>query len=153
VSTADPSESGEPDRPRQPVPAGASSPATGGERTSVGDPTSPFRPESRKPLVQRVFPVVSNLDGYPRRSLKKDLLVAGITVAALALPSGMAYAQIAGLSPVAGLYGLLLPVAAYVLFGSSRQLIVGPLNDMSRWTGTTSRPLGHTRIAEGAIDR
>jgi high affinity sulfate transporter 1 len=49
-----------------------------------------------------------------------------VTVAALAIPSGMAYAEVAGLSPVAGLYALLLPVVAYALFGSSRQIMVGP---------------------------
>ena len=53
-------------------------------------------------------------------------LVAGLTVAALALPSAMAYAELAGLSPVNGLYALLLPTVAYVLLGSSRPLVIGP---------------------------
>ena len=48
--------------------------------------------------------------------------VAALTVAALAVPSAMAYAELAGLSPVAGLYALLLPTVAYALLGSSRQL-------------------------------
>jgi len=52
--------------------------------------------------------------------------VAGITVAALAVPSAMAYAEVAGLSPVNGLYALLLPAVLYTFIGSSRQLIVGP---------------------------
>ena len=47
-------------------------------------------------------------------------------MAALAIPSGMAYAELAGLSPVAGLYALLLPCLAFAAFGSSRQLVVGP---------------------------
>jgi sulfate permease family protein len=50
----------------------------------------------------------------------------GVTVAALALPSAMAYAELAGLSPVSGLYALLLPAVAYTLLGSSQRLIIGP---------------------------
>jgi MFS superfamily sulfate permease-like transporter len=45
---------------------------------------------------------------YPKRDLRRDA-VAGVTVAALAIPAAMAYAELAGLSPVAGLYALLLP--------------------------------------------
>ena len=86
---------------------------------------SPFKPRAARPLVERAFPVSAALPGYPQRRLRGDL-VAGVTVAALALPSGMAYAELAGLSPVAGLYALLLPAIAYVALGSSRQLIVGP---------------------------
>ena len=52
--------------------------------------------------------------------------LAGLTVAALAVPSAMAYGQLAGLSPVNGLYALLLPTVAYVLLGSSRRLVIGP---------------------------
>ena len=47
-------------------------------------------------------------------------------IAALAVPQAMAYAQTAGLPVVAGLYGLLLPVVAYALLGSSRVLMTGP---------------------------
>jgi high affinity sulfate transporter 1 len=57
--------------------------------------------------------------------------VAGVTVAALAIPSAMAYAEVAGLSPVNGLYALLLPTVAYVLLGSSRQLVIGPEGSIS----------------------
>jgi sulfate permease, SulP family len=92
---------------------------------SYDEDTSPFQADKTKPLVNRVFPVTETLPRYPKRSLRRDL-IAGVTVAALALPAGMAYAQLAGLSPIAGLYGLLLPVIAYVALGSSRQLIVGP---------------------------
>lgn len=75
--------------------------------------------------MHRTFPFTRHLSGYGRRALRPDA-ISGLTVAALALPSGMAYAELAGLSPVAGLYALLLPVLAYVVFGSSRQLVVGP---------------------------
>lgn len=104
------------------------------------DESSPFQPDRAKPLVKRVFPVSETLPHYRQRSLQRDL-IAGVTVAALALPSGMAYAQLAGLSPVAGLYALLLPVVAYVLLGSSRQLIVGPEGALSVMVAVAVAPL------------
>lgn len=80
---------------------------------------------ARPPLVQRIAPVTAHLRGYRQAFLRADV-VAGVTVAALAIPSGMAYAEVAGLSPVAGLYALLVPAVAYALLGSSRQIMVGP---------------------------
>jgi MFS superfamily sulfate permease-like transporter len=53
-------------------------------------------------------------------------LKAGLSVAAVALPVGVAYAQLAGFSPVSGIYASILPLLAYAIFGTSRQLIVGP---------------------------
>ena len=52
--------------------------------------------------------------------------MAGLSVAAVALPVGVAYAQLAGFNPVVGLYVSILPLLAYALFGTSRQLVVGP---------------------------
>jgi len=77
-----------------------------------------------------VVPIVQQLRGYRVGSARLDLL-AGVTVAALAVPSAMAYAELAGLSPVNGLYALLLPTVAYALLGSSRQLVVGPEGSLS----------------------
>ena len=96
-----------------------------GTQTPFTRNNAPFEPPPKPPLVQRVVPVTGNLGGYLRRYLRLDV-VAGLTMAALAIPSAMAYAEVAGLPPVAGLYGLLLPAVAYALFGSSRQLVVGP---------------------------
>jgi high affinity sulfate transporter 1 len=62
---------------------------------------------------------------YRREWLRSDL-VAGLSVAAVALPIGIAYAQLAGFPPVVGIYSAILPAVAYALFGSSRQLIVNP---------------------------
>ncbi len=108
-----------PDVPGRPTDPGGSTPNPyGGDRVA-------FAPKPRPPLLQRVAPFTAHLQGYLGRYLRPDLL-AGVTVAALAIPSGMAYAEVAGLSPVAGLYALLLPVVAYALLGSSRQLVVGP---------------------------
>jgi SulP family sulfate permease len=86
---------------------------------------SPFRAAPDAPLSQRVFPLARDLRGYGAQAARRDV-VSGLTVAALAIPSGMAYAQLAGLTPVIGLYTLLLPVVAYALLGSSRQVAVGP---------------------------
>lgn len=91
---------------------------------------TPFRAARPEPLLTRTIPVAGDLAGYGTPKARRDLL-AGVTVAALAVPSAMAYAEVAGLSAVNGLYALLLPTAAYVLLGSSRQLIVGPEGSIS----------------------
>ena len=101
---------------------------------------SPFRPKERPPLLARTIPVSTELTGYPRRNARYDL-IAGVTVAALALPSAMAYAELAGLSPVAGLYALLLPAVAYAFLGSSRQLVVGPEGALALLVATSVAPL------------
>jgi len=70
---------------------------------------------------------ISILDGirpYKREWLTKDI-VAGITLAALAIPETMGYAKIAGMPVITGLYTILVPIAAFALFGSSRHLVVG----------------------------
>ncbi len=65
------------------------------------------------------------LSGYRSCWLGHDIL-AGVSVAAVALPIAIAYAQLAGVPPVHGLYASLLPLVAYAFLGSSRQLIVAP---------------------------
>jgi high affinity sulfate transporter 1 len=65
------------------------------------------------------------LRGYRREWLPVDI-IAGISVAAVALPVAIAYAQLAEMPPITGLYASLLPLLAYALLGSSRQLIVAP---------------------------
>ena len=71
------------------------------------------------------LPGLRALRAYRREWLPSDL-VAGISVAAVALPIGIAYARLAGFPPVVGIYSCILPPVAYALFGSSRQLIVNP---------------------------
>ena len=75
--------------------------------------------------LSRFAPGLPALIHYQRSNFGHDLL-AGLSVAAVALPVGVAYAQLAGFSPVSGLYASILPLLAYAIFGSSRQLIVGP---------------------------
>ena len=91
---------------------------------------APFQAAQPEPLLTRAVPVSSDVSGYRPRTARRDLL-AGVTVAALAIPSAMAYAEVAGVSPVNGLYALLLPTVAYVLLGSSRQLVIGPEGSIS----------------------
>jgi MFS superfamily sulfate permease-like transporter len=62
---------------------------------------------------------------YPCGYLRSDL-VAGVTVGAVAVPSSLAMAELAGLPVVYGLYGTFLPLAVYGLLGTSRQHVVGP---------------------------
>jgi sulfate permease, SulP family len=101
---------------------------------------SPFRAAKPKPLLTRALPVTAELPRYRPPTARRDIL-AGVTVAALALPSAMAYAELAGLSPVNGLYALLLPTVAYLLLGSSRQLIVGPEGSISTLVAAAVLPL------------
>jgi hypothetical protein len=70
--------------------------------TPYGPERPAFAPRPRPPLIERVGPVTALLQSYGRRRYLRPDLMAGVTVAALAIPSGMAYAELAGLSPVAG---------------------------------------------------
>ena len=112
---------------------------------AAGEPSpyaakSPFRPRAQDPLLQRTIPVSEHLRHYGAGTARGDV-VAGVTVAALALPSAMAYAEVAGLTPVNGLYALLLPTVAYLLLGSSRQLIIGPEGSVSTLIAAAILPI------------
>ena len=72
-----------------------------------------------------VMPGLALLKHYDRSWLRSDL-VAGLSVAAIALPVGIAYADLAGVPAVIGMYSAIFPLLAYALFGSSRQLMTGP---------------------------
>ncbi len=73
----------------------------------------------------RFFPGLDNLSRYRREWLISDI-VAGVVLAAVLVPIGMAYAELAGLPPIVGLYASLVPMLAYAVFGPSRVLAVGP---------------------------
>jgi len=68
----------------------------------------------------------SSLKGYNFGTLKMDL-IAGLTVAVMLVPQGMAYALLAGLPPIYGLYSSIIPLILYAFFGTSRHLSVGPV--------------------------
>ncbi|WP_299669567.1 SulP family inorganic anion transporter [uncultured Polaribacter sp.] len=76
--------------------------------------------------IKKVIPILEWLPNY-NRSLFKGDLVAGITVGIILIPQGIAYALIAGLPPIYGLYCALVPQVMYAIFGSSRQVAIGPV--------------------------
>jgi len=76
-------------------------------------------------IVDRFAPGLAALARYDRTWLRYDL-VAGISVAAVAAPIAIAYAQLAGVPAVYGIYASILPLVAYAVFGTSRQLIMAP---------------------------
>lgn len=77
-------------------------------------------------MLKRIFPFLSWIANYDRSKLNSDL-VAGLTVGIMLIPQGMAYAMIAGMPPIYGLYAALVPQLVYALMGTSRQLAVGPV--------------------------
>ena len=91
-------------------------------------------------LIQVIAPGVLALSGYRPSWLANDL-AAGLSVAAIALPVGIAYADLAGVSPVIGMYSAIFPLFAYALFGSSRQLMTGPDAATCILVATTLGPL------------
>ncbi|CDP85788.1 MULTISPECIES: SulP family inorganic anion transporter [Mycolicibacterium] len=89
---------------------------------------------------QTWVPGLGQFAGYQRSWLRGDVL-AGVTVAAYLVPQVMAYATVAGLPPVAGLWAALAPMAVYAVLGSSRQLSVGPESTTALMTATALAPL------------
>ena len=86
--------------------------------------------------LQRFFPIYKWLPNYQKVWLKGDLN-AGLTVGIMLIPQGMAYASIAGLPPVYGLYASILPLIVYAVLGTSRQLAVGPVAMVSLLTAAS----------------
>lgn len=87
-------------------------------------------------LDAAAFPPARWLPAYRREWLPKDT-VAGITLAAYAIPVSLAYASLAGLPPEYGIHGYLVGGLGYALFGSSRQLAIGPTSAISMLVGAT----------------
>lgn len=77
-------------------------------------------------LLKKSAPIFDWLPKYKRKYLRGDI-IAGLTVGVMLIPQGMAYAMLAGLDPIHGLYASTLPIILYTIFGSSRQLAVGPV--------------------------
>jgi SulP family sulfate permease len=76
--------------------------------------------------IKKLVPILEWLPNY-NTSLFKGDLIAGITVGIILIPQGIAYALIAGLPPIYGLYCALVPQVMYAIFGSSRQVAIGPV--------------------------
>ena len=121
----------------------------GGGRT-WGEPTTGRRGKwRRRPGAgapgrggRALFPVFEWLPGYRRATFARDL-AAGLTVGAVLIPQGMAYALVAGLPPVSGLYAAVFPILAYTVFGRSRQLALGPVAIVSLLTAAGLAPLAN----------
>ncbi len=82
-----------------------------------------------------IFPILDWLPNYKKEWFKGDL-ASGLTVGVMLIPQGMAYAYIAGLPPVYGLYASIVPILIYAILGTSRQLAVGPVAMVSLLTAT-----------------
>jgi sulfate permease, SulP family len=91
--------------------------------------------KTRASLTHRYLPGIWVLRGYQRGWLRGDLL-AGVTVAAYLVPQVMAYAEVAGLPAIAGLWAAVAPLVLYAILGSSRQLSVGPESSTALMTAT-----------------
>ncbi len=76
--------------------------------------------------ISRHLPIVRWSRDYPRAHLRGDV-VAGLTVAVMLVPQGMAYANLAGMPPVTGLYAAIVGIVAYAVLGTSGSLAVGPV--------------------------
>ncbi|MEN7550835.1 solute carrier family 26 protein [Rapidithrix thailandica] len=77
-------------------------------------------------MLKKFIPILDWLPRYQKGNLKGDVS-AGLTVGILLIPQGMAYAMLAGMPPIYGLYASLFPLGIYALLGTSRQLSVAPI--------------------------
>lgn len=90
-------------------------------------PTNEYRPLDNAGFnIRQYFPFLDWIKTYNRATFAGDLS-AGLIVAVMLIPQGMAYALLAGLPPQVGLYASILPLIIYALFGTSRTLAIGPV--------------------------
>ena len=80
----------------------------------------------RRTGAARFLPLLDWLPDYDRGALRHDV-IAGLTVAVMLVPQNMAYAALAGMPPVTGLYASVVPLVVYALLGTSGSLAVGPV--------------------------
>lgn len=95
----------------------------------------------------KIFPFWEWIGNYKKENLRGDIS-GGVIVAIMIVPQGMAYAMIAGLPPVIGLYASTIPLIIYALFGSSRHLAVGPVAMMSLLVYVGCSPLAEPGTPE-----
>ncbi len=86
-------------------------------------------------LLTRFVPATGWLRAYDTKTFRADA-IAGLTTAVMLVPQAMAYAMLAGLPPIIGLYASVVPLVVYGIFGTSRQLAVGPVAMVSLLTLT-----------------
>jgi SulP family sulfate permease len=102
--------------------------------------TATTYPQQQRTGPARILPLLGWLPGYNRTVLRHDL-VAGLTVAVMLVPQSMAYAALAGMPPVTGLYAAAVPLVVYALLGTSGSLAVGPVAITALMTGAALAPL------------
>ena len=106
----------------------------------MDEPPTIKTPTPAEPVLSRWLPGLATLRGYRRRDARGDL-VAGLAVTALLVPQGMAYAELAGLPAVTGLYTTVMALLAYAVFGPSRILVLGPDSALAPLILATILPL------------
>ncbi len=99
--------------------------------------------------AELVAPALEQARAYRRPWLARDLLTA-LTILAVIVPQGLAYGELAGLPPVAGLYAALVPLLLYPVFASSRRLMVGPESGLAILTATALAPLAAAQTSRYA---
>jgi MFS superfamily sulfate permease-like transporter len=102
----------------------------------------------RREVTSRTLPGLAVVSSYRREWLPRDV-VAGLVLTALLVPQGMAYAELAGLPAITGLYTSIVCLVAYALFGPSRILVLGPDSSLGPMIAATILPL----VAAGDPDR
>jgi SulP family sulfate permease len=98
-------------------------------------------------MLKKIFPILNWLPNYSFDFLKSDI-ISGFTLTAYAIPVSLAYSSLAGLPPQYGICGYLIGGIMYAIFGSSKQLAVGPISSISIIIGTAIGTL-----AEGQAHR
>ena len=95
--------------------------------------------------------ILSTLKNYKKEYLKQDVF-SGVIIAAVSIPISMGYAQIAGLPPVYGLYGSILPILLFAIFSTSRQFIFGVDAAPAALAGSALLSLGIVPGSEAALN-
>ena len=98
-------------------------------------------------MLKRYFPILEWGRSYNREVLTSDL-VAAVIVTIMLIPQSLAYALLAGLPPVVGLYASILPLVFYAIFGTSRTLAVGPVAVVSLMTASAAGAVAQQGTAE-----
>ena len=100
--------------------------------------------------LRRRIPIFTWLPAYERKLLRPDL-TAGMVLAALAVPQALGYAAIAGVPVQVGLYAVPIALVAYAIFGSSRQLVLGPVSTVSVMSGSLVAALAPVNISQAVL--
>lgn len=93
-----------------------------------------------KTPISITVPIIDTLKNYSKSFFRHDL-IAGVTVAAIAVPQAMAYAQLAGAPITVGLYGALVAMVIFAIFTTTRQVMAGPDAALAALTGASILPL------------